>query len=191
MNTLITKYQQFFTADWIVTALAILAYNVTMLLTVLDYPVPKFSSNVLQVQQLSLELDEARKQGRQALAEAESLDLGAIFNRYLPKLLNKITSEPIIKRLPSSAASATPAQKKKTPPLVPLKVTGIYHVSDKAGENNALVLIHHKYYRINEKVKGFTIKEITAKGVVFVKDGANWFVPAPKGPYSITLADES
>ena len=188
MNTLINKYHQLFTAGWIAAALAILVYNFMILMTVLNSPVPKFSNNVLRVQQLSQQLDTVRNAGKERLAEAEALDLSEIFSRYLPKMFKKILSEPVTKR---STPSASPHQRQQKEVLVFPEVAGIYHVSGKEDEHSSLVLINRKYYRQDEKINGFTIQEITSEGVKFSKNGSSYFVPAPKGLYSITHADGS
>ena len=75
--------------------------------------------------------------------------------------------------------------------ISPPKVTGVFYASNKDGISSSLVLIKGKYWRENEHIKGFTIVSISPEGVVFGKSGKTWFVPAPKGLYSLTHADGS
>ena len=62
-----------------------------------------------------------------------------------------------------------------TPPVV----SGIMRMSGVRGNMNQIAVVEGKGYREHQRVQGFTIKQISEKGVSFLRDGKSWFVATP------------
>jgi hypothetical protein len=64
-------------------------------------------------------------------------------------------------------------------------ISGIIKTSDSNGKSSSAVIVDGKIYYENENVAGFTIEEITEKGVSLIKGGKSFFIDAPTSPYSM------
>ena len=65
------------------------------------------------------------------------------------------------------------------------EISGIFKTSGTSQKTNVFIISQGNIYSENDEVSGYMIKKITEKGVAITKNGRNYFIDAPKAPYSI------
>ena len=108
--------------------------------------------------------------------EIEGTDIKRIF------LYKKSLSSTKLKQ--NTQVTKTSGTIKKSPPVLP-KLAGILLIKRLNKKPEYRAIIEGKTYRINDKIKEFTIKEINSKGIVLTKGSDQWFISYPQLFYSI------
>jgi len=69
------------------------------------------------------------------------------------------------------------------------QLSGVIQVSDINGDLQSFAIIEGKRYKEKEQAEGFTLSEITSKGVWFTKNNKRLFAPMPSVPFSVNYLD--
>ena len=145
---------------WIVAALLLLGYNGFALVSMFNPPLVRISDEVKLAREKWRQL-----QDRNLLAlKKNKKDLERIFPKSVP----------------------SDQKQEKQAVISPLPVlTGIMRFSDVQGNKRWVAVIEGKTYTEKTQVQGYTIQQITEKGVVLTKAGISRFVPTPEVYFSV------
>ena len=65
------------------------------------------------------------------------------------------------------------------------RLTGIFRTTDAHGNMRSIAVVNGKYLCEGEKVLGFRVQKITEEGIILMRGGAQFSVPAPEVKYSL------
>lgn len=162
---------------WVLAGLLVLGLNGNVLLSLLDEPLAGYSPGVHQVDQgfrryrtlLSLN-DGERGAGMEQLSQR--------FAVVIPE------PEPTQEEEKSVIDKVVETVKM---PLVSLPVlSGIVTSRSASGEEYRMALLESDVYAEGEKLETFTIREISADGVILAKGNQTWFLKRPEIAYSVS-----
>ena len=160
------------TGAFTLLALIVLAYSGIKLSLLYDTPLVGVSSE--------------SKLAKQKWNQLETLISEQIKKDWSKSIDLLIRAVPQIKQKVENTISSQEFQqvvryKKETLP----EISGIIITSGESIRSDASVIIQGNIYSENDEVSGYMIKKITEKGVAITKNGRNYFIDAPKAPYSI------
>jgi len=153
-------------------ALILLGYNISKFVSLYDVPLVGASS------QSRLASEKWRR--------LEDLDSAKKENNWAEKI-ESLTSE--ITPQEAKVEETAPVQKQAIEQhyeaeVIP-EITGIIKISRADGSSRSAVIIKNKLYYENEMIEGFSIKEITEKGIFLTKGKRSLFVNAPAASFSV------
>lgn len=157
----------------ILAALLLLGYNGSKLMTLLTPSLPGLSGEVRKAQQ---KWDRIRDADSLLLKGGdEEIDLDRILAGFTRTYPDK------------TAPVASCREEKKEVPSVPRlpNLAGILLAENIKGRKLWRAVIEGKALSEGDQVKGFTVRKITARGVILAREGKSWFIPAPKVRFSL------
>lgn len=160
--------KRLFLGSWILVALLLTGYNGATLISLFNPPLVKHSDEVKLASRKWQQLKEKTSFASKILKD---FDLDLILSKFVPGYHEQ-------------GIKGTRAQKLNGESELPL-LAGIMRLSDVHGNKRLLAVIDGKAYVEGEQVKGFTIQNITEKGVGLTKVGTSWFIQAPEVYFSM------
>ena len=177
MKIRIGDKKRVFIGSWVIAALLLLAYNVYALMSVLGLPLFGHSEEVKRV----------RQQYQQFMAANTGTDMAAFADADLDQVLARLIHA-VHKHQKTNLVSLRRKVKAVGKPKLP-KITGVLQISDIQGNSRMVAVIDGRRLGEEERVQGFTVREITKQGAILARGGSSWFVPAPKGQFTVVRAD--
>jgi hypothetical protein len=179
--------KQLYIGGMILAALLLLAYNGFTLMSLHN---PKILGRSIEAKLASqkwqeLEIRELSDPGK-TLAD---LDLNPILSKFTRSYHDQIERMKlsVLKKEPELEAiiEEIKPEEEETVQIRPPNLKGIVRISDVQGNIYSVAIIEGERFQESEIVQGFTVQQITDKGVVLTKSGKSWFVPAPEVHYSV------
>ena len=126
----------------------------------------------------------AREKWQQFEKKTSSAMTESLENINLDRLFANITPVSHKQKKKASIARPQPVKEKKIKIELP-SLTGIMQISDANGNTKSLAVIDGKCLGEGERVHGFMVQEISKEGIILIRGGTSWFVPAPKNGFSL------
>jgi hypothetical protein len=159
---------------WILVALLLVGFNGFKLMAFFNPELPGQSRNVKEAMKKWRQLD---NRGPAPIVEAfDNINLNVAFAKYAP-VSHKQKKEVFPQR-------AQVAKEKAISIKLP-KLTGISRTIDAHGNIRSIAVVNGKYLCEGEKVLGFRVQKITEEGIILIRGGARFSVPAPEVKYSL------
>ena len=157
-------------------ALLFLWYNGNKLVSLLNAPITERSAAVKLASKQWARLESV-------ISKRSKDDLN---DKKVLALLSAVTPGTGLQGKQGIKAAEIQKTKRKTEDKALLPVlSGIVRVSDRLGNVSSIALFEGKRFVENDRVKGFRVQRITKKGVLLLKAGKSWFVPAPEVYFSL------
>ena len=156
-------------------ALLLVGYNGFTLASLFN---PSLVGRSIEVKLASQKWRQFEERSSLAAKNALDFDLDQILSRVIPgfQKQEKRTSRPqAVEGVAGKNAIGT-----KLPSLA-----GIMGFTDVNGNKQLLAVIEGRAYPEKAQIQGYTIQEITQKGIVLKKAGTDWFVSAPEVYFSL------
>ncbi len=180
MKITVGDKQRSFMGAWVLAALLILGLNGLNLTNLLDQPLlgnPREVKGIRRQWKLLEQLSALAIREAKAVAD---VDLDRVFSRFEPMS--------VLKAWDDDGGPGEGEKEEATGPALPV-LTGILSVSDLEGNVRSTAVFSGKRYREKDEVQGFRIEKIAEEGVYLVREGTNWFVPAPEGKFTCVRKD--
>lgn len=169
---------------WVLVALLILAFNAHIASTVLEMPLPSHSREARMAMHKARQLEQAAKiESQKGQKDYNFQKIAAKIDEGLKKIKQKIA--PPKKPVAIKKPKVVKVVKKEEVIILP-KLTGIMQVFDSDGRIKLLAALDGKVYEENTSIKGFHIKQITAKGVTLARDDRTWQIKIPSVDFSVS-----
>ena len=162
---------------WVLVALLLVGFNGFKLMSFFNPELPGQSRSVKEAMKKWRQLED-----RVPATIVEALDninlsvAFAEYTKYTPvshKQKNKVST-------PRSGV----ANEKKINIQLP-SLTGILSTTDAHGNTRSIAVINGDYLGEGERVSGFMVQKINEEGIILVRGGARFSVPAPKVKFSL------
>lgn len=157
---------------WIIAALVLLGYNGSELITLIGSPLIGHSKDIKLAGERWRQLKKIESKALQK--ENDYLDLDLVLSKVVP----------VFKKQEKKILAAVKGKKDTERIILPV-LTGIITFSTINGNKKSFALLDGKRLEKLDRIQGFTVKKINAKGVELTKGGAIWFIEAPKVYYSV------
>lgn len=173
----------------VLTALGIGTYNSSVLMSVYEQKMPGYSRETKMADQKWRQLEEMPT--RETLDPAKGDEVVAVLTRYrrnyrAPASEVQMAVAEAKAKIEQGEPSATIlAGEIKEIEIQPPSVAGILTRKDARGAIRRVAIIAGRAVGEKDRVDGFTVKEITAKGVVLTKGPQRWFIPNPQIHFSV------
>lgn len=171
MVSAILNHKKLFIGGWIVGALIMLGYNVSILKNMLaPHPIAK----------PGLVMTATQKSDQLYSLSMENIET----SRYTRKLKRFIANFERTKSIETN--TETKVQDTSVVEEIRLpKLSGILHIMNAQDTPQNFAVINGQKLREKDRIQGFTIHRITPKGVMLTKAGKQWFLKASEINYSI------
>lgn len=163
-----------FSGSWVLAALLLVGYNGFNLISLFN---PSLVGRSVEVKLASQKWQQLKERSASAAESALDFDLDLILSKIIPGFQE---TEKTASKTPVGEVEGKNAIETKLPSLA-----GIMGVTDVHGREQLLAVIEGAAHPEKARVKGYTIQEITQKGIVLTKNGKDWFVPAPEVYFSL------
>jgi hypothetical protein len=160
------------TAAFSLLALMVLAYSGKKLTLLYDIPLVGVSIESKLAKQKWNQLEKL-------ISEQAKKDWSESIGLFIESV--PLKKKKVVKSISSQKIQQAVQYNKETLP----EISGIIITWDTSQKSNAFVISQGNIYSENDEVSGYMIKKITEKGVTITKNGREYFIDAPKAPYSI------
>ena len=167
---LVGNKQQLCTAGWIAAALVLVAINGFGFLGLESEPLRGNSMAIASLRQKLTRLENR-------LAENAHNAFGK--EGFWKKPLSMLASHDPAKPSGESGADVSFSKNVLLPDL-----TGILQADSPSGETRYLAVLDGRICREKDEVMAFSVKKISAEGVLLRRQGMEWFIESPKPRYS-------
>jgi len=164
--------KRFIIGSWILASLLLVGYNGATLVTLFNPQLVERSDEVKLASRKWKQLKQGTSQDMEILRD---FNLDLILSKFVPG--HHIQEG---KSIDSQGLNGKAAFESILPPL-----TGIMRLSNVHGSKRMLAVIDGNAYSEGAQVQGFTIQEITEKGVGLTRAGTSWFVQTPEVYFSL------
>ncbi len=170
---------------WVLAALLIFWYNVAVMMSLIDKPLPSLSSDA-----------RATIAKWQRLETYNALRLKEIVSlQEIEKIFARIDVGKAKAVLPAKKREPMPKTVRKPEPVIKKKVelpllNGIVTVYGTDGDAVYLAVIDGKTHEEKSSIGDFVIERIDTKGILLAQDKESWFVPAPTVEFSVDKSME-
>ena len=161
--------------SWILTALLLAGFNCLKLISMFNPIVVGYSDEIRLASQKWRRFEEHNSSTR---INSIDFDYNRAFLKFIKGVKNR--EETALGLQETGEAVAKNADK-----IPPPTLAGIIGFSDVHGNERLLAVIEGGTYKEKAEFQGYTIKEITRKGIVLNKAGSTCFVPVQKVHFSI------
>jgi hypothetical protein len=159
---------------WILIALLLVGFNGFKLMAFFNPELPGQSRSVKEAMKKWRQLE---NRGPAPIVEAiDTINLNIAFAKYTPVSPTQKKEAPTRRRKVS---------KEETNNIKLPKLTGILKTADAHGNARSIAVINGEYIGEGESVLGFKVEKISEEGVILMREGARFSVPAPKIKYSL------
>lgn len=163
---------------WVIAGLIVLGINGRALLSLLDEPLAGHSSGVRLA-------DRGFQQYRQLLsAKAEKISSG------MAHLVQRFTaSAPTVEHalaVEQKQAPVKETRRVKLPTVTLPVLTGIVTSRSAAGQTHRVAVLDSGVYSEGEQLQNFTIRQISADGILLARGQQTWFLERPDIGYSLS-----
>ena len=167
--------KRWYIGSWILTALLLAGFNCFKFISMFDPILVGYSDEIRLASQKWRRFEESNSSTR-----INSIDLD--YNQAFLKFIKGVKNQEETASGPQETGEAVAKKADKiTPPIL----AGIIGFSDVHGNERLLAVIEGGAYKEKAEFQGYTINEITRKGIVLKKAGSTCFVPVRKVHFSI------